>query len=158
MKIDPYFIHPIDPYIQFHPTTDPTPWIQLVFKCSFDGPQICVKQTRKDRYNKKISKYYVEIEEEDQDLSEDEETERTEDVQAIPTTQSNLLCQATQTTVVIPAHVFLQVGNAAKVNFKRLGQRQGKAVPELPEESSDDDAETTESKAKQSNGAEEDSP
>ena len=100
----------------------------------------------------------MEIEEEDEDLSEDEETERTEDVQAIPTTQSNLLCQATQTTVVIPAHIFLQAGSAASVNFKRLGQRQGKDVPELPEESSDDDVEHAESKAKQSNGAEEDSP
>ena len=41
------------------------------------------KKTRKDRYNRKIDKFYVEIEEEDENVSEDEEIERTEETEAL---------------------------------------------------------------------------
>ena len=42
-----------------------------------------MKKTRKDRYNKKIDKFYVEIEEEDENVSEDEEIERTEETEVL---------------------------------------------------------------------------
>ena len=42
-----------------------------------------MKKTRKDRYNKKIDKFYVEIEEEDENVSEDEDIERTEETEVL---------------------------------------------------------------------------
>lgn len=44
----------------------------------FDG----VFLLRTDRYNKKLKKYYVEIEEMDEDMDEEEELEREEETEA----------------------------------------------------------------------------
>ena len=44
----------------------------------FDG----VFLLRTDRYNKKLKKYYVEIEEMDEDMDEEEEIEREEETEA----------------------------------------------------------------------------
>lgn len=43
---------------------------------------------RKDRYNKKLFKYYVVYEEGDESLSEDEEQERHEETEAQPVPKS----------------------------------------------------------------------
>ena len=51
-----------------------------------------MKKTRKDRYNKKIDKFYVEIEEEDENVSEDEEIERTEETEALIFTRTLIPC------------------------------------------------------------------
>ncbi|CAL1152960.1 unnamed protein product [Cladocopium goreaui] len=83
-----------------------------------------LKWSKKDRYNKKIDKFYVEIEEEDENVSEDEEIERTEETEV----------------------------RDGGVSLNRLGRRQGAGVPELPETSdSETDAEGKEKDAKVSN-------
>ncbi|CAL1161150.1 unnamed protein product [Cladocopium goreaui] len=86
-----------------------------------------LKWSKKDRYNKKLNKFYVVYEEGDENLSEDEEIERQDDVQE-PT---------------------------AEVNFSRVGKGMRTRAPEptVSESESEDDDEK-ESKADQSNSAE----
>ena len=56
---------------------------------------------RKDRYNKKLNKFYVVYEEGDENLSEDEEIERQDDVQA-PLPACWMFLQFHQSTLVFP--------------------------------------------------------
>ena len=107
--------------------------------------------SRKDRYNKKISKYYVVFGEEDDELSEDEEKNETRDHEvwgrfmlfpwfpiSLPASSAEIVSWRAQT------HPLPQVGE--EVSFNRLG-----AVKEASE--SEEDLDDEEKKAEQINTA-----
>ena len=99
---------------------------------------------RKDRYNKKLKKYYVVYEENDTELSEDEERHERKDAEApyIPIVHPPILVQL----LFIHHPRWLQV-DPDDVEFRRLGQ------PKFESESDEDGDSDKESKAVQVNTA-----
>ena len=99
---------------------------------------------RKDRYNKKLKKYYVVYEENDTELSEDEERHERKDAEApcFPLVHLPILVQ-----LLSGHHSLLPQVDPDDAEFSRLGK------PKLGSDSEDDGDSDKESKAVQVNTA-----
>ncbi|CAJ1435263.1 unnamed protein product [Effrenium voratum] len=106
-----------------------------------------VEAMRRDKYNKKIKKYYVQVEEDDEDLSEEEERERQEDVQA----QRNDLQGAPLNNICPP---WLEAQDGSEVKFNRLGHQKPENTEDIS--SSDDEGKKKKKKCEQFNSGQKD--
>ncbi|CAJ1409721.1 unnamed protein product [Effrenium voratum] len=105
------------------------------------------KLIKRDKYNKKIKKYYVQVEEDDEDLSEEEERERQEDVQA----QRNDLQGAPLNNICPP---WLEAQDGSEVKFNRLGHQKPENTEDIS--SSDDEGKKKKKKCEQFNSGQKD--